>query len=159
MASLFEKRDFSAARRRHLAGTGAAMAGGRFPIEDKEDLQNAVRLLGHASDKSAVVAHIKRRAKAIGAPNPFIKKDWAEWDAARPGAGERTGRFGGLVSGIFAAPHVGRAVGHVLLRHGIRRAPAIGAGLVAGYGAVRTAQAAGGYVGRKVDETMGRVFQ
>ncbi len=284
MPSLF-KHDFSAPRRRHLAQTGAAMPGGRFPIESAEDVRNAMQLLGHAPDRAAVVAHIKRRAKAVGAPDPFakawseaaraaailarraagkqavsagkragkkaaaaavekpavtplhrdiargvavavptagvsarpprsrapapnkaatpaaspkqptadaalqsqlkrlallrqnneapvsepgstffqriaaeVKKDWAEFDRQR-GTGEKTGRAGGLAYGIFQAPRVGRAVGHVLLRHGTGRTKAIGAGIVAGYAAVRGLQSAGGYIGRKVDEATSRIFQ
>lgn len=159
MPTLFEKRDFSAKRRRHLASTGAAMPGGRFPIENQEDLDNAMRLLHQAPDRGAVRAHIRSKARSLGLSDP-IQKDWAEWDAQRPqGAGERTGRVGGLVTGIFHSPRVGRAVAHVLLRHGIRRVPAFGAGAVVAYGAARGAQAAGGYIGRKVDETVNRVFK
>lgn len=65
-----EKRDFNAKERREATATGAAMAGGRFPIENKEDLKNARRLAGHAKDKKAVRAHIKRRAEALGVKLP-----------------------------------------------------------------------------------------
>ena len=166
-----QKRFFSAAARRSAAKSGAAMPGGRYPIKNRKDLKNAVGLVGQSSDQSAVRAHIRSRAAALGLGNPFAKsaysaeitlcllrKDWAEYDTQR-GAGERTGRLGGLVSGIFAAPHVGRSVGHVLLRHGVGRVRAVGAGLIAGYGAARAAQGVGGYVGRKIDETMNSVFK
>jgi hypothetical protein len=166
-----QKRFFSAAARRSAAKTGAAMPGGRYPIRNGKDLKNAVGLVGHSSDQGAVRAHIRSRAAALGLGDPFAKsaysaeialrllrKDWAEYDAQR-GPGEKTGRVGGLVTGIFAAPHVGRSVGQVLLRHGGSRGRAIGAGLVAGYGAIKGAQAVGGYVGRKIDETVGRVFK
>ena len=60
------KRDFSASERRHDAKTGAAMADGSFPIENAEDLSNAMRLAGHAKDPAAARRHIKARAKALG---------------------------------------------------------------------------------------------
>lgn len=87
-----------------------------------------------------------------------VQKDWAQWDAQR-GAAQRVGRAAGLTFGVFHAPRVGRAVGHVLLRHGGSRAKAIGVGAVAAYGAAKGVQALGGYAGRKVDEAAARIFR
>lgn len=59
-------RDFSAGQRQNLAKTGAAMPNGKFPIENKSDLHNAiVRLHQAKGDKAAVRAHIMARAKAL----------------------------------------------------------------------------------------------
>lgn len=65
MPNLFE-RDFSAKKRKKLASSGSAMKDGSFPIENEEDLRNAERLRGHAKDKAAATAHIKKRARALG---------------------------------------------------------------------------------------------
>lgn len=62
----FAKRNFSAEQRRKDAKSGDAMKDGSFPIHDKEDLHNAIRLAGNAKDPAAARAHIKRRAAALG---------------------------------------------------------------------------------------------
>lgn len=64
--SCLEKRDFNAAQRKTAAKSGAAMKDGSFPIEDEKDLQNAMRLAGHAKNPAAAKAHIRQRAKALG---------------------------------------------------------------------------------------------
>jgi hypothetical protein len=46
-----------------------------------------------------------------------------------------------------------------MIRRGFKRFPALGAGAIAAYGTVRGAQAAGGYVGRKIDELGAKVFK
>lgn len=62
------KRDFTHDERQHLASTGAAMPDGSFPIENKEDLANAIHAWGRANPdkRGAVARHIARRAKALG---------------------------------------------------------------------------------------------
>lgn len=60
------RKDFSAADRKKLAAKGHAMPDGSFPIEDEDDLHNAVKLAGNASDPAAAKAHIKKRAAALG---------------------------------------------------------------------------------------------
>lgn len=60
------KREFTAAQRRKDAKSGAAMKDGSFPIQNGEDLENAIRLAGKAKDPEAARAHIKRRAAALG---------------------------------------------------------------------------------------------
>ena len=67
------KRDFSAGTRKKMAAASSAMPGGRFPISKPEDVHNAMMLLHHASDQSAVKAHIRSRAKALGLGDPFQK--------------------------------------------------------------------------------------
>jgi hypothetical protein len=60
------KRDVSTAERERLAGRGQAMPGGGFPIANVADLKNAIRAIGRAKDRAATIAHIKRRARALG---------------------------------------------------------------------------------------------
>ncbi len=61
---------FTEAERRRLAKTGIARPDGSFPIRNKEDLHNAIRDVGRASDPAAAKRHIIRRARAL-----FLKHD------------------------------------------------------------------------------------
>ena len=63
---IFNERDFSDKKRATLAKSGAALPDGSFPIENKGDLENAVRAIGRAKDPAKAKAHIKSRAKALG---------------------------------------------------------------------------------------------
>lgn len=69
------KREFNAEQRRRAAASGAALPDGSFPIANQSDLDNAVRLAGHAKDKSAARKHIISRAKSLGLKLPDA---WAE---------------------------------------------------------------------------------
>ena len=60
------KRDFSDEERKKLAESGAAMSDGSFPIENTQDLKNAIHAFGRAADKEKAKAHIIARAKALG---------------------------------------------------------------------------------------------
>jgi peptidoglycan hydrolase-like protein with peptidoglycan-binding domain len=62
------EREFSTSKRKRAAKKGTAMPDGSFPIESKQDLQNAMRAIGRApkEKRAKVKAHIKRRAKAVG---------------------------------------------------------------------------------------------
>src|SRR6266568_2564139 len=60
------KRDVSTAERDRLAGRGQAMPGGGYPIKNVQDLKNAIQAIGRAKDRAATIAHIKRRAAALG---------------------------------------------------------------------------------------------
>ena len=66
-------REFTAAMREEAVKRGAAMRGGGYPIENEEDLHDAMRALGRAKNRSATIAHIKKRAKALGVSLP---EDW-----------------------------------------------------------------------------------
>lgn len=59
---------FTAKERQRLAGTGAAMSDGSFPIRNCSDWQNARQAVGRASPskRAAVRAHIAKRGKALG---------------------------------------------------------------------------------------------
>lgn len=76
-----EKRDFSAEERKKLAEEGKAMPDGSFPIENKEDLKNAIRLVGQAKDKEKAMAFIKKRAKALNAED-MIPESWGKAEKA-----------------------------------------------------------------------------
>jgi hypothetical protein len=67
-------RDFSTDDRERLAKSGAAMPGGRYPIENKADLHNAIQAYGRGKegDKAAIRAHILSRAKALGVDNDLV---------------------------------------------------------------------------------------
>lgn len=69
------KRDFDAKQRAAAASSGAAMSDGSFPIKNKEDLKNAIHLAGNAKDPKAARAHIKSRAKSLGATD-MIPDSW-----------------------------------------------------------------------------------
>ncbi len=58
------RRTFPKKERDKLAGTGAAMPDGSFPIKNAEDLKNAIHLCGNAKSPGAAKAHIKKRAAA-----------------------------------------------------------------------------------------------
>lgn len=59
---------FTAKQRDRLAGTGAAMPDGSFPIRNCSDWENARRAVGRAapSRRAAVQAHINKRGRALG---------------------------------------------------------------------------------------------
>ena len=59
----------TAAHRRVLAKTGAAMADGSFPVRNRTDLRDAIHAVGraHPDRRPAVKAHIVKRARALGA--------------------------------------------------------------------------------------------
>src|SRR5581483_10273376 len=69
------ERKFTADERKAAAKSGAAMPDGSFPIENKSDLENAIRAVGRASNPAVAKAHIKKRAKALGA-TASLPDDW-----------------------------------------------------------------------------------
>lgn len=71
-----EKRTFSERRRKDLARQGKALPDGSFPIENKQDLENAVRAIGRAKDPEAAKKHIISRAKELGATD-MLPADWS----------------------------------------------------------------------------------
>lgn len=70
-------REFSSDVRKKYAESGIAMPDGSFPIPDKGALRRAIQAFGRApeSKRAAVKAHIKRRARALGATD-MLPKDW-----------------------------------------------------------------------------------
>jgi len=73
--SIVNKADFSAAERRRMAESGAAMPDGSFPIRNRADLSNAIQSIGRASNYDAAKKHIISRARALNA-TAMLPKDW-----------------------------------------------------------------------------------
>lgn len=69
------KRTFSDDKRDELASSGKALPDGSFPIENKGDLGNAIRAIGRAKDPAKAKAHIKARAKTLGATD-MLPDSW-----------------------------------------------------------------------------------
>ena len=70
-----EKRDVPTGEREKLATRGAAMPDGSFPIATIADLRNAIQAFGRAKNKTAVKAHIVKRAKALG-QSKLLPESW-----------------------------------------------------------------------------------
>lgn len=62
--------DISEEARRNAAAKGQALPGGRFPIRNRNDLENAIRAVGRAkggdAGRNAVRRFIIKRARALG---------------------------------------------------------------------------------------------
>jgi hypothetical protein len=73
--------DFSSKERERLAKRGDAMAGGRFPIRDRADLENAIRAVGRVRPdtdqaRAAVRRFILKRARELNLTD-LIPPTWA----------------------------------------------------------------------------------
>jgi hypothetical protein len=69
--------DLSAEERRQAAARGQALPGGRFPIRNRADLENAIRAVGRAKGDHAMIRRfIMRRARALGLTE-LIPDNWA----------------------------------------------------------------------------------
>jgi hypothetical protein len=73
-------RQFDAKARKDAAKSGAAMPDGSFPIENEQDLKNAIQAIGRAKDPEAAKAHIRKRAKALGLTDLLPES----WKGAKP---------------------------------------------------------------------------
>ena len=73
------KRQFSDDKRQQMAAAGTALPSGGYPIENEEDLRNAIRAYGRASagERGQVKAHIMRRARALGRAD-LIPDKWKD---------------------------------------------------------------------------------
>lgn len=70
------KRKWSAEERKEAEKKGWAMPGGRYPIENTTDLEDAIHAVGRGKGSHAAIrAHIISRAKALGASDK-IPDDW-----------------------------------------------------------------------------------
>lgn len=69
------KAEFSQDQRDKLAKEGVALPDGSFPIRNRSDLENAIQAIGRAKDRAAAMAHIKKRAAALGATD-LLPDDW-----------------------------------------------------------------------------------
>jgi predicted transcriptional regulator len=77
-------RKFTADQRKKSASAGTALPDGSYPIENEEDLSNAVQAVGRASDPAAAKAHIIKRAKAMG-KTTMLPDGWTGKMAASAG--------------------------------------------------------------------------
>lgn len=68
-------REFSTKVREKYSDKGIAMEDGSFPIPDKDALRRAIQSIGRAKDPAKAKAHIKRRARALGATD-MIPEGW-----------------------------------------------------------------------------------
>lgn len=69
---------WTAEKRAEAEKSGDALPGGKFPIRDQEDLNNAVRLAGNSDvSEDRVRTHIKKQAKKHGLslPSSFADAD------------------------------------------------------------------------------------
>lgn len=64
--AIVTEKEFSEEEREALAKKGIALPDGSFPIENVEDLKNAIHAYGRAKDQKAAAKHIAKRAKALG---------------------------------------------------------------------------------------------
>jgi hypothetical protein len=71
----FVKRKFNTETRHRMAESGNAMPDGSYPIGNRNDLENAIRSWGRGGSDPKVKAHIKRRAKELGAED-MIPDNW-----------------------------------------------------------------------------------
>lgn len=106
------KRAFSKGERKALAKKGHAMSDGSYPIETREDVDNAIRLSGSGdASKSAVRAHIREQAARIGASD-MIPDSWSgdsdgDTDkSATVDTSKATGEPTGNAKGLLTAEHV-----------------------------------------------------
>lgn len=72
--------DLNTAQRRMAADKGQAMAGGRYPVRNRSDLENAIRAVGRANGGDAGRAKVRRfiikRARSLGLSN-LIPDTWS----------------------------------------------------------------------------------
>lgn len=87
LVSDVEARNFSTKKRKKMAKSGTAKPDGSYPINDAEDVHNAVQDFHRSSDATpSDKAHIRSRAKALGMGDPF-----GEVKAGGPGSGRKPG--------------------------------------------------------------------
>src|SRR5215467_12189181 len=76
-ALAYLKREFSDKERKERADSGHALPDGSLPIANKEDLGNAIQAIGRAKNPAKAKAHIRARAKALGAED-MIPDSWSK---------------------------------------------------------------------------------
>ena len=68
-------KDYSPEKRAEYAEKGWALPDGSYPIADMGDLRDAIQSFGRAGNKNEVKAHIRMRAKALGALDE-VSEEW-----------------------------------------------------------------------------------
>lgn len=86
VAAAWDFTDYTKETREKDAEKGYALPDGSFPIHNVEDLKNAVKAFGRASEdkKSAVKRHIRKRAKALNRMD-LVPSDWRAASVAERG--------------------------------------------------------------------------
>lgn len=74
-------KQFNAEQRKKAASKGQAQKDGSFPIQNAQDLKNAISAYGRSKNKAATKAHIIRRAKALGLTK-LLPSGWGSKDKA-----------------------------------------------------------------------------
>jgi hypothetical protein len=92
---------------------GDAEADGSYPIENKQDLRNAIRAYGRSKNKAATKRHIIARARALGASD-LIPDDWKDTKKVTSPADAETGDQLAKAGETTAAPISPSAVGDVM---------------------------------------------
>lgn len=95
-----EKRQYNTEQRRQMADEGKALPDGSFPIADKTDLGNALQSIGRAKNRSLVLAHIRRRAKDLGAEDML-----PEWAMAKAVSTPLSVALGVLLADTYSVYH------------------------------------------------------
>jgi hypothetical protein len=73
---LIVKEKYNTADRKRMAGSGAAMEDGSYPIEDEDDLRKAIHAVGRGGGShNAIRKHIISRARSLG-KSSLIPDDW-----------------------------------------------------------------------------------
>lgn len=84
-----EERTFSDEKRAKLAAKGHALPHGGFPIENADDLDNAIQAIGRSKNRAKTIAFIKKSAKRLGLtskiPEAWLQEAIAARKAARNG--------------------------------------------------------------------------
>jgi hypothetical protein len=104
---LTQKRDFSTKERKQLAKEGKALPDGSYPIENGEDLQNAIDTAGMGSaPKKEIKAHIEARAKALGLESK-LPESWKEAKKVDLSAEARANLINGALKNRFGMDNCG----------------------------------------------------
>ena len=64
-SEFINEKKFTEEKREKLAKKGIALPDGSFPIESKQDLENAIKAYGRGKNKEKTKAHIIKRARAL----------------------------------------------------------------------------------------------
>lgn len=87
-------KDYSPTQREHAAEKGNAMSSGAYPINNVQDLKNAIKAFGRAkeSEKSTVKKHIIKHAKKLNHPE-LIPDSWGVTASGIPGIADTPADF------------------------------------------------------------------
>lgn len=90
-----QKREFSDKERQSLASSGKALPDGSYPIENLQDLRNAIQAIGRAKNPGKAKRHIKNRARALNATGE-LPEEWGKNKSAKKLAKAELNRVLGL---------------------------------------------------------------